>query len=127
MNGPKICVAGASNIDLISYVPHLPKIGETLHGSEFRMGFGGKGANQAVMAAKLGGEVSLVTKLGKDMFGENTLENLKGLGVNVDHVFFTEEAFSGVAPIAVDELIETTALALRVEDQLHGRDEDAAE
>lgn len=103
MNKPRVCVVGASNIDLISYVPHLPKIGETLHGSEFRMGFGGKGANQAAMAAKLGGEVGLVTKLGRDMFGENTLENLKKLGVNTDNVLFTDEAFSGVAPIAVDE------------------------
>jgi len=102
MSKPKICVVGACNIDLISYVPKLPVLGETLHGNEFRMGFGGKGANQAVMAAKLGGEVSLVTKLGKDMFGENTLANLKELHLNTDHVLFTDEAASGVAPIAVD-------------------------
>jgi len=95
-------VVGAANIDLISYVPRLPKLGETLHGSRFHMGFGGKGANQAVMAAKLGGQVVMVTKLGRDVFGENTLRNFETLGIDTRHVLFTEEAFSGVAPIAVD-------------------------
>lgn len=95
-------MVGAANIDLISYVPRLPKLGETLHGSRFHMGFGGKGANQAVMAAKLGGQVVMVTKLGRDVFGENTLRNFETLGIDTRHVLFTEEAFSGVAPIAVD-------------------------
>lgn len=70
----RICVVGAANMDLISYVARLPRMGETLHGSKFHMGFGGKGANQAVMAAKLGAQVSMVTKLGRDIFGENTLK-----------------------------------------------------
>ena len=103
MSAPKICVAGACNIDLISYVERLPVLGETLHGKKFSMGFGGKGANQAVMAAKLGGAVSMVSKLGRDMFGENTLSNFKSRGVNVENVHFTDNAFSGVAPIAVDD------------------------
>ncbi len=102
MTRPKICVVGASNIDLISYVPRLPRMGETLHGTRFHMGFGGKGANQAVMAAKLGGDVSIVTKLGRDMFGENTLKNFQAWGIDTRFVFFTDQAFSGVAPIAVD-------------------------
>ena len=102
MARPKICVVGACNLDLISYVPRLPRKGETLHGTHFHMGFGGKGANQAVMAAKLGGDVSMVTKLGNDVFGENILENFKFCGVNTQHVHFTEKAFSGVALIAVD-------------------------
>jgi len=98
----KICVIGAANLDLISYVPRLPQVGETLHGSRFQMGYGGKGANQAVMAAKLGAEVAMVCKLGRDVFGEGTLENFRAHGVDTTHVTFTEEAFSGVAPIAVD-------------------------
>jgi len=102
MERPKICVVGACNLDLISYVPRLPSMGETLHGNRFQMGFGGKGANQAVMAAKLGGEVTMVTKLGQDVFGENTLKNFESWGVNTQHVHFTDQAFSGVAPIAVD-------------------------
>ncbi len=99
----RICVVGAANMDLISYVPRLPRMGETLHGWKFHMGFGGKGANQAVMAAKLGAQVSMVTKVGRDIFGENTLENFRSYDIDCTHVLFTDEAFSGVAPIAVDE------------------------
>ncbi|MCP4405218.1 MAG: ribokinase [bacterium] len=102
MDRPKICVVGACMLDLISYVPRLPSIGETLHGTRFHMGFGGKGANQAVMAAKLGGEVAMVTKLGQDVFGENTLKNFQSWGIDTRHVHFTDQAFSGVAPIAVN-------------------------
>lgn len=102
MEQPRICVLGAANLDLISYVPRLPRLGETLHGSRFHMGFGGKGANQAVMAAKLGARVSMITKLGRDIFGENTLKNFQSWGIDTRHVLFTEQAFSGVAPIAVD-------------------------
>ena len=102
MEKPNICVVGACNLDLISYVPRMPSMGETLHGNRFHMGFGGKGANQAVMAAKLGGEVTMVTKLGQDVFGENTVKNFKTWGVNTQHVHFTDQAFTGVAPIAVD-------------------------
>jgi ribokinase len=98
----KVCVVGAANIDLISYVPRLPRVGETLHGTQFRMGYGGKGANQAVMAAKLRAEVTMVCKLGRDVFGEGTLENFRAYGVDTTHVTFTEDALSGVAPIAVD-------------------------
>lgn len=99
---PKISVVGACNIDLISYVPRMPAVGETLHGTRFQMGFGGKGANQAVMAAKLGAGVTMITKLGRDVFGENTLKNFERFGIDTRHVHFTDQAFSGVAPIAVD-------------------------
>jgi len=102
MEQPRICVIGAANLDLISYVPRLPRLGETLHGSRFHMGFGGKGANQAVMAAKLGARVSMITKLGRDVFGENTLKNFQSWDIDTRHVLFTDRAFSGVAPIAVD-------------------------
>jgi ribokinase len=102
MAEPRVCVVGAANIDLISYVPRLPRVGETLHGTRFQMGYGGKGANQAVMAAKLGARVSMVAKLGRDVFGEGTLSNFRECGVDTEHVNFTDEAFSGVAPIAVD-------------------------
>jgi len=102
MAQPNICVVGASNIDLISYVPRMPKLGETLHGTKFTIGFGGKGANQAVMAAKLGGQVAMITKLGKDIFGNDTLKNFETFGINTEGVTFTDGAFSGVAPIAVD-------------------------
>ena len=99
----RICVVGAALIDLISYVPRLPQLGETLHGTDFRMGFGGKGANQAVMAAKLGAQVSMVTRIGRDVFGDGTLENLRSFGIDTANVLITDGAPSGVAPIAVDE------------------------
>jgi ribokinase len=99
---PKICVVGASNTDLLTKVPRLPRMGETLIGSHFHIGFGGKAANQAVMAAKLGGEVCIVTKLGKDIFGEATYENFLEQGIDTENVFWSDEA-SGVAPIFVDD------------------------
>ncbi|KAL8610776.1 hypothetical protein ACOMHN_016759 [Nucella lapillus] len=87
----------------ISYTPRQPKPGETIHGSQFKMGFGGKGANQCVMAAKLGASAAMVAKLGKDTYGDNTLENFKKTGVNTDHIGQTAEASSGVATIIVSE------------------------
>ncbi|GAB3919619.1 ribokinase [Microlunatus endophyticus] len=101
MSRPKVCVVGASNIDLISYVPRLPALGETLHGSTFRTGFGGKGANQAVMAAKLGADVVMVGKLGTDDFGDRTLANFRELGIDTSQVSRSDEAATGVAPIMV--------------------------
>jgi ribokinase len=88
-------------IDLISYVPRFPQMGETLHGTEFRMGYGGKGANQAIMAAKLGSKVVMVSKVGDESFGAGTLENFKKNGVSTDFVYKSKEEFSGVAPIFV--------------------------
>lgn len=102
MINPELCVVGASNIDLISYIPRLPVEGETIHGTEFRMGFGGKGANQAIMAAKPGAKVGMITKLGDDIFGKQALENFQKYNINTSNVYFTDAAFSGVAPISVD-------------------------
>jgi len=89
-------------MDLISYVPRLPEPGETLHGTDFRIGYGGKGANQAVMAARLGARVSMVTRVGRDTFGDGMLENFRQMGVDVTHVAIDPDAPSGVAPIAVE-------------------------
>jgi len=110
MPAPKICVVGASNIDLISYAPRLPKMGETLPGTRFQMGFGGKGANQAVMAAKLGAEVAMITKVGEDIFGRDTLKNYETLGFDTRYVLFTDQASTGVAPIWVDESTGNNAI-----------------
>ncbi len=103
MKKPKICVVGASNFDLITYVDCLPKRGETVFGHNFQPGFGGKGANQAVIASKLGADVTIITKLGRDMYGEQTLENYKNLNIHTQHIEFTSDAPSGVAPIWVDK------------------------
>jgi ribokinase len=103
MAAPKICVVGSSNIDLIAKVSRLPKMGETLEGRYFHMGCGGKGANQAVMAGKLGGRVSIVTKVGNDHLGAIAKDNYKEMGIDSSHIFTTDETSSGVAPILVDD------------------------
>jgi ribokinase len=103
MTKPHICVVGSSNIDLLSRVPRLPKLGETLPGHSFHMGYGGKGANQAVMAARLGARVTMVTKVGRDVFGEGTVQNYRAQGIDPQFVLFDETRFSGVAPIFVDD------------------------
>jgi len=100
---PKICVVGSSNIDLISKVPRLPVLGETMIGHSFHLGYGGKGANQAVMAAKLGAQVTMVTKVGRDVFGEDTLKNYRAQGIDTTYVLFDETRASGVAPIFVND------------------------
>lgn len=112
MSRPKICVVGSSNIDLVSYAPRLPKLGETLTGTRFQMGFGGKGANQAVMAAKLGAEVAMITKLGNDIFGKDTFKNYETLGFDTSHVLFANEASTGVAPIWVDGATGNNAIII---------------
>lgn len=103
MPRPKICVVGASNIDLIAYAPRLPKLGETVTGSHFQTGFGGKGANQAAMIAKLGGDVTIITKVGEDLFGQDIRKNFVDLAINTTYFYTTADSFTGVAPIWVDE------------------------
>jgi ribokinase len=98
---PVIAVVGSLNIDLIAYTPRVPEAGETLIGTDFRMGFGGKGANQAVMAARLGGRVSMVGALGDDVYAGMTLENLDRQAVDATHVARVAGS-SGVAPIWVE-------------------------
>ena len=100
---PTICVVGSANIDLITYAPKLPALGETLPGDRFEQHFGGKGANQAVMAAKLGAEVAMVSRLGDDNFGRDYLENFRRLGLDTSHVSITPGASTGVAPIWVEQ------------------------
>ena len=103
MSTPKICVVGSSNIDLIAKIPRLPKMGETLEGRYFHMSCGGKGANQAVMAGRLGARVSIVTKVGQDHLGEIIKKNYAEMGVDSRYIFTTAETSSGVAPIFVDD------------------------
>ena len=97
----KICVIGSSNIDQIAYTQNIPSDGETLFGDSFQMGFGGKGANQAVMAGLLGADVYMITCLGDDVYKEMTINNYEANNVNTDHIQLVKGA-SGVAPIWVD-------------------------
>jgi len=88
-------------IDLVAFADRVPDAGETLVGDRFQMGFGGKGANQAVMASLLGADVMMVNCLGDDAYGDMTLENFASFGIDTTHVHRTEGA-SGVAPIWVE-------------------------
>ena len=98
---PKICVVGSANIDQISYVDKIPNDGETVFGNSYQMGFGGKGANQAVMAGLLGAEVYMICCLGSDVYKDMTIDNFKINGVATDYIQIVEGS-SGVAPIWVD-------------------------
>lgn len=98
---PVIAVVGSLNIDLIAYAARVPGAGETVIGDRFVMGFGGKGANQAVMAARLGAQVSMVGALGDDVYAGMTVDNLIAQGVDATHVARVEGS-SGVAPIWVE-------------------------
>ncbi|HIE29235.1 TPA: ribokinase [Candidatus Poribacteria bacterium] len=108
MSKPKITVIGSSNTDLVARVSRMPALGETILGAEFITAPGGKGANQAVAAARLGGEVTLIAKLGRDAFGEEAIENFKRDDIITDFVFRDEQTPSGVALIFVDEAGENT-------------------
>lgn len=98
---PVIAVVGSLNIDLIAYTARIPGAGETVIGDRFVMGFGGKGANQAVMAARLGARVSMVGALGDDVYAGMTVDNLISQGVDATHVSRVPGS-SGVAPIWVE-------------------------
>ena len=97
----RICVVGSSNIDQIAYVDNTPSDGETVFGNEYRMGFGGKGANQAIMSGLMGAETYMITCLGDDVYADMTIDNYRKSSVNVDFIQRVPGS-SGVAPIWVD-------------------------
>jgi ribokinase len=90
-------------MDLVAKAPRIPVTGETLTGTDFFMVPGGKGANQAVAAAKLGAEVIFVAKLGKDVFASESLENFKSVNINTQHIEQLDGVPSGTAVIAIDD------------------------
>lgn len=98
--------------DMIAYAERVPGAGETVTGERFSLGFGGKGANQAVMSALLGASVQFVGSLGDDVFGRMTLENLTSFGIDTTNVRFTERAASGAAPIWVDQSGENRIIVI---------------
>jgi ribokinase len=98
----KLVIIGSSNIDMVVKTDQIPKGGETRLGGEFVMVPGGKGANQAVCAAKLGAEVILVARVGDDVFGERSLANFRSVGIDTTYVTRDFQRPSGVALITVD-------------------------
>lgn len=99
---PKIVVVGSSNTDFVLSVPQLPSKGETVLGDLFRVVRGGKGANQAVAAARLGADVTFIARLGTDSFGSEALAAYREDGIRTDFIIQDPEAYSGVALIMVN-------------------------
>lgn len=113
MGRPKITVVGSNMVDLITYIERMPQEGETIEAPRFEMGFGGKGANQAVAAALLGADVGMVTKVGDDLFGPNTKANLERWGIDTTWVETEPGISSGVAPIFVDRSSHNSILIVK--------------
>jgi ribokinase len=124
---PRIVVVGSANIDLVTYTDAFPRPGETIFGREFSLGFGGKGANQAVAARLCGADVAMVARVGDDLFGPATIENFAARGIDVNHVKITPGVSSGVAPIFVESSSQNRIWVVKgANDHLRPEDVDAA-
>lgn len=124
---PRIAVIGSANIDLTTFTDRFPKPGETIFGQKFDLGFGGKGANQAVAARLCGADVFMVARVGSDLFGPATIENFKRLGIDTTHVKQVEGLSSGVAPIFVEPNGQNRILVVKgANDAVRPDDVDAA-
>jgi ribokinase len=99
---PRILVVGSANVDLTTFTDRFPSPGETIFGDRFDMGWGGKGANQAVAARLCGADVHMVARVGDDLFGAATIANFRAQGIGADHVRVVPGVSSGVAPIFVE-------------------------
>jgi ribokinase len=110
---PRIAVVGSNMVDLVTYVDRMPVRGETVEAPSFEMGHGGKGANQAVAAARLGASVVMVTAVGDDSFADNTIRNLASYGVDTSFVRRVAGRSSGVAPIMVEPSGENSILIVK--------------
>ncbi|HEY5494102.1 MAG TPA: PfkB family carbohydrate kinase, partial [Candidatus Anoxymicrobiaceae bacterium] len=99
----RVTVMGSFVVDLMARAPHLPQTGETVKGDGFLIGPGGKGSNQGVAAHEAGAEVDMITKIGRDNFGQIALESFQGAGMNTRYVLQDGELATGAALIMVDE------------------------
>jgi ribokinase len=109
---PKIVVVGSLNMDLIARSPHIPAPGETVLGSDFSTAAGGKGANQAVAAARLGAQVTMVGCVGGDDYGRQLLNSLQADGVDSQFVCVASNAHTGIALITVDDAGENSIVVV---------------
>eukprot|EP00055_Hartaetosiga_balthica_P005328 m.15450 g.15450 ORF g.15450 m.15450 type:complete len:309 (+) comp4480_c0_seq1:58-984(+) len=124
----EVVVVGACNTDLTSYVTKLPGPGETIHGHDFKTGFGGKGANQCVMAAKLGATTAMIGKVGNDDYGRATIGNFEDNNIDTSCLGVVDGKPTGVAPIAVDENGQNSIIIVNgANDDISPEDIDCAE
>jgi ribokinase len=123
----RIVVIGSCNVDLTTFTNRFPAPGETIFGTHFDLGFGGKGANQAVAARRCGAEVSMVGRVGRDLFGEALIRNFESLGIDAGHIDMIDGVSSGVAPIFVDPAGQNSIIVIKgANDRLTADDIDAA-
>jgi ribokinase len=126
-NPPLIAVVGSANVDLTTFNDRFPRPGETIFGQKFDLGFGGKGANQAVAAKLCGARVAMIAKVGSDLFGPATIKNFESLGIDASHVRIAEGISSGVAPIFVEPGGQNRIIVVKgANDALSPADVDAA-
>lgn len=104
----KLVVIGSSNMDLVVSTEHFPLPGQTVMGNKFMTNFGGKGANQAVAASLLGGDVTFICKVGNDNYGREMIEKFQKDGIDTQYVTATDQAATGIAVITVDANGENT-------------------
>jgi len=127
MTRTRIVVVGSCNVDLTTFTDRFPNPGETMFGTRFDLGFGGKGANQAVAAKRCGADVAMVARVGSDIFGEATVRNFERLGIDASHVRLLDGLSSGVAPIFVDPSGQNRIIVVKgANDALRPADVDAA-
>jgi ribokinase len=124
---PRIAVIGSANTDLVTFADSFPRAGETIFGQRFDLGFGGKGANQAVAARLCGADVLMIAKVGEDLFGEATIRNFQSFGIDTRHVHVVPGVSTGVAPIFVDPSGQNRIIVVKgANDHLLPADVDAA-
>jgi ribokinase len=124
---PRIAVVGSAVTDLTTFSDVFPRAGETLFGKSFNLGFGGKGANQAVAARLCGAEVVMVARVGNDLFGEATLKNFASYGIDTTHVQVVQGTSTGVAPIFVEPNGQNRIIVVKgANEHLRPADVDAA-
>src|ERR1700731_1984689 len=122
-----IAVVGSANVDLTPFNDVFPRPGETIFGKKFDLGFGGKGANQAIAARLSGASVAMIAKVGNDLFGPATIKNFQSQGIDARHVRIAEGVSSGVAPIFVEPGGQNRIIVVKgANDTLSPRDVDAA-
>jgi ribokinase len=124
---PRIAVVGSANTDLTTFSDNFPRPGETIFGKSFDLGFGGKGANQAIAARLCGADVTMVAKVGNDLFGEATVKNFASFGIDTAHIRIVDGVSSGVAPIFVDSTGQNRIIVVKgANDTLKPADVEAA-
>ncbi len=119
----RIGVVGSNMVDLVTTIVRMPEAGETIEAPAFAIGAGGKGANQAVAAARLGAAVTMVSAVGDDVFGASTISSMQRAGIDTTHVREVAGVASGVAPIFVDPDGENRILIVKGANAHLGRED----